>query len=115
MTIVASSAINNGRPIGADCSKLAMQSAISGQSLPQSDAGVLCGQHGIPAGLAVAVCVSVAPSPLMTPCVPEDIATAGRASGASISPAMASIANERRMAEEIFTSSKYHKRSDLAK
>jgi hypothetical protein len=81
-----------------------MHSAISGQSLPQSGAGALCGQHGISAGIAVAVCASVAPSALMTPCVPEDIAIAGRASGASISPATASIANERRMAKEIFTS-----------
>ena len=80
-----------------------MQSAISGQSLPQSDAGALCGQHGISPGIIMAVCASVAPSALMMPCVSEDIAMVGRARGASISPAMARTANARCMAEVSFT------------
>jgi len=80
-------------------------SAIKGQSLLQSGSDALPGQQGI-WSIASAVAESLAPAPSMA--IGVSVAIAGRAIGASRSPATATHAKNRLMVARILTPSYYH-------
>jgi hypothetical protein len=80
-------------------------SAIKGQSLLQSGRDALPGQQGM-RSIASAVAESLAPAPSMA--IGVSVAIAGRAIGASRSPATAIHAKNRLMVARILTPPSYH-------
>jgi hypothetical protein len=91
------------------------QSAMNGQSLPQSGSVGLPGQHGMSAGIPVA---SISAIPAITPAeagIAAAAAIAGRIIGLSTSPTIASSAKQRAMADRSVTTLLYHNTRRLAR
>jgi hypothetical protein len=68
--------------------------AMKGQSLPQSEAGAWCGQHGISSGMPIAASSAIVVFPLGK-------AIAGRAIGTTARPTIASTLSKRPMVERL--------------
>lgn len=108
-TTMLTSVRGTNRPTRRTVSRVvAAQSAMHGQSLPQSGPGEVSGQHGMSAGAAAASASVIAAGSPVDAFISDGVAITGRPIGLSTRPAIARTARRRRMAERLFTVSLYH-------